>query len=52
MLNTHLAPGMRKLPSELDVEILQAILKAGGIGQKAEGELNAPLNLITPTRYQ
>jgi large repetitive protein len=26
LLNTHLAPGMRKLPSELDVEILQAIL--------------------------
>ncbi len=25
-MNTHLAPGIRKLPSELDVEILQAIL--------------------------
>ncbi len=38
LLNTHLAPGMRKLPSQLDVEILQAILKAGGRRQKAEGE--------------
>ena len=26
LLNTHLAPGMRKLPSELDVEILQALV--------------------------
>ena len=26
LLNTHLAPGMRKLPSELDVEILQALI--------------------------
>jgi large repetitive protein len=26
LLNTHLAPGVRKLPSELDVEILQALL--------------------------
>ena len=26
LLNTHLAPGTRKLPSELDVRILQAIL--------------------------
>ena len=26
MINTHLAPGMRKLPSELDVEILQALI--------------------------
>ena len=26
LLNTHLAPGMRKLPSELNVQILQAIL--------------------------
>ncbi len=26
LLNTHLAPGMRKLPSELDVQILQTIL--------------------------
>jgi large repetitive protein len=25
LLNTHLAPGMRKLPSELDVEILKAL---------------------------
>ena len=37
LLNTHLAPGMRKLPSELDVEILQALLKAENRGQKAEG---------------
>ena len=37
LLNTHLAPGMRKLPSKLDVEILQALLKAEGRGQKAEG---------------
>ncbi|NJO99058.1 MAG: hypothetical protein HC764_26250 [Pleurocapsa sp. CRU_1_2] len=36
LLNTHLAPGMRKLPSELDVEILKAIL-AGDAGD-AEGE--------------
>jgi PKD repeat protein len=26
LLNTHLAPGMRKLPSELDVQILQALI--------------------------
>ncbi len=26
LLNTHLAPGMRKLPSDLDVEILQALI--------------------------
>jgi large repetitive protein len=26
LLNTHLSPGMRKLPSELDVEILQALI--------------------------
>ena len=26
LLNTHLAPGIRKLPSELDVEILQALI--------------------------
>ena len=26
LLNTHLAPGIRKLPSELDVEILKAIV--------------------------
>ena len=45
LLNTHLASGMRKLPSKLDVEILQALLKAEGSpkglasasGQKAEG---------------
>jgi YD repeat-containing protein len=26
LLNTHLAPGMRKLPSELDVQILQSLI--------------------------
>ena len=26
LLNTHLAPGIRKLPSELDVQILQALI--------------------------
>jgi hypothetical protein len=29
LLNTHLAPGVRKLPSELDVEIIQALLDRG-----------------------
>ena len=39
LLNTYLAPGMRKLPFELNVEILKAILsdRAEGRGQKAEG---------------
>ena len=53
LLNTHLAPGMRKLPSELNVEILQAILNQKAEGspkglasasrQKAEGDLDAAL---------
>ena len=34
LLNTHLAPGMRKLPSELDVEILRAI---ASVAEEAEG---------------
>ena len=46
LLNTHLAPGMRKLPSELDVEILQAILAE-------ESPLNPPtlgdLDLAPPS---
>jgi len=44
LMNTHLAPGIRKLPSELDVKVLQAILKAEGRRQKAEGNLNAALS--------
>ncbi|MEL7418320.1 MAG: DNA/RNA non-specific endonuclease [Cyanobacteria bacterium J06555_3] len=43
LMNTHLAPGIRKLPSELDVQILQAIQKAEGRGQKADGNLDAAL---------
>ncbi|EAZ91245.1 VCBS [Crocosphaera chwakensis CCY0110] len=46
LLNTHLAPGIRKLPSDIDIEILKAILKAEGRGQKAEGSLEA---LLTST---
>ena len=46
LLNTHLAPGMRKLPSELDVEILQAILS------EEDRPLNPPtlgdLDLVPP----
>jgi large repetitive protein len=40
LLNTHLAPGMRKLPSELDVEILQAILadNDGETRRRGDGE--------------
>ena len=40
LLNTHLAPGMRKLPSELNVQILQAILAedAGAQGRRGVGE--------------
>ncbi len=40
LLNTHLAPGMRKLPSELDVEILKAILadNDGGTRRREDGE--------------
>ena len=37
LMNTHLAPGVRKLPSELNVEILQAILS-----EDAEIPLNPP----------
>jgi large repetitive protein len=53
LLNTHLAPGMRKLPSQLDVEILETI-RGGKSGvrsqksevpeeQRSEGDLNAKL---------
>ncbi len=40
LLNTHLAPGMRKLPSELDVQILQAILAEsdGATLRRGDGE--------------
>ena len=40
LMNTHLAPGMRKLPSELNVQILQAILAedAGAQGRRGAGE--------------
>ncbi|MEO1340420.1 MAG: hypothetical protein AAFV28_04565 [Cyanobacteria bacterium J06635_13] len=38
MLNTHLAPGMRKLPSELNVEILKAILAFEAEGAEEAGE--------------
>ena len=40
LLNTHLALGMRKLPSELDVEILQALIATEfkKNGNKPEGE--------------
>lgn len=39
LMNTHLAPGVRKLPSELNVEILETVLafEAEGAG-KAGGE--------------
>jgi large repetitive protein len=40
LLNTHLAPGMRKLPSEFDVQILQAILadNDGETRRQGDGE--------------
>ena len=40
LLNTHLAPGIRKLPSELDVEILQALVatELDQNGSKLAGE--------------
>lgn len=40
LLNTHLAPGVRKLPSELNVQILQAILahEDGGTRRLGDGE--------------
>jgi DNA/RNA endonuclease G (NUC1) len=45
LLNTHLAPGIRKLPSELDIQILQAILSEAGSREKGAGRniLQAPL---------
>jgi PKD repeat protein/DNA/RNA endonuclease G (NUC1) len=40
LLNTHLAPGMRKLPSQLDVQILQSLIATEfeRNGNKPEGE--------------
>ncbi|BAZ46381.1 DNA/RNA non-specific endonuclease [Chondrocystis sp. NIES-4102] len=40
LMNTHLAPGVRKLPSELNVQILQAILadEDGGTRRLGDGE--------------
>jgi hypothetical protein len=45
LLNTHLASGIRKLPSELDIQILQAILLEAGSREKGAGRniLQAPL---------
>jgi DNA/RNA endonuclease G (NUC1) len=45
LLNTHLAPGIRKLPSELDIQILQAIVSEAGSREKGAGRniLQAPL---------
>ena len=47
LLNTHLAPGIRKLPSELDVQILKTILAT------EESPLNPPtlgdLNAVPPS---
>jgi large repetitive protein len=43
LLNTHLAVGMRKLPSEIDVEILQAILESEVRRQRLEDEMDAAL---------
>ena len=42
LLNTHLAPGVRKLPSLLDVEILQTIL-AAETHSASHASLQAPL---------
>jgi DNA/RNA endonuclease G (NUC1) len=45
LLNTHLAPGIRKLPSLLDIQILQAIVSEAGSREKGAGRniLQAPL---------
>ena len=37
LLNTHLAPGIRKLPSDINVLILNAIQKGKGQGAKGKG---------------
>ena len=37
LMNTHLSPGVRKLPSELNVQILQAILAEGAGAQGRRG---------------